>query len=418
MLWDWPGLTGLPEIRQGRQHPESLPCPGRTNPAIVSNVRMTDIRMEIGITNLNLSWISWIPQWLADLKLQNPMVHELITPWPSKPPQGSRCGYLFNISVPVVEWNSLKSSKSKRLQSAKSMKSITWLGNSILSSNCLCMANREWITIGSNPQNHEAKTTFPNCEERPAAPETLTGKSRSSSGYVASLQCLIVALSVQSLLKVGGCTKTGISSAAEFLHITPKSLWMMDLRCVVAVLSKIISLGRPWDHWVSPRPNWCHRSLRNTNWLHKTNQPFAYHVNVWVGICGWRMLRSLWSMLRVATSRVTGKDIPILIFLSTVVSTIPELIITNRSISIPIIFCKRWSKIQFYIVLLFFLPIQFFLDQGRSPLPMASPWQSCARSWSWSCTSRWLWFFRGQPPKKSMFNMDSSTSVNGEKWLT
>ena len=186
MLWDWPGLTGLPEIRQGRQHPESLPCPGRTNPAIVSNVRMTDIRMEIGITNLNLSWISWIPQWLGDLKLQNPMVHELITPWPSKPPEGSRCGYLFNISVPVVEWNSL------------------WLGNSILSSNWLCMANREWITIASNPQNHEAKTTFPNCEERPAAPETLTGKSRSSSGYVASLQCLFVALSVQGLLKVGG----------------------------------------------------------------------------------------------------------------------------------------------------------------------------------------------------------------------
>ena len=84
------------------------------------------------------------------------------------------------------------------------MKSITWLGNSILSSTWLRMANREWITIASNPENHEAKSTFPNCEERPAAPETLTGKSRSSSGYVASLQCLIVALSVQSLLKVGG----------------------------------------------------------------------------------------------------------------------------------------------------------------------------------------------------------------------
>ena len=187
----------------------------------------------------------------------------------------------------------------------------------------------------------------------------------------------------------------------------------MDLRCVVAVLSKI-SLGRPWDHWVphvaidatdpsatpiDKRDDLPIFALRSSWRLHKTNQPFAYHVNVWAfvtggcyGVCGACYESPL-------LEQVTGKDIPILIFLSTEISTIPELIITNRCISIPMIFCKRWSKIQFYIVLLFFLPIQFFLDQGRSPLPMASPWQSCARSWSWSC-KMWLWFFRGQPQKK------------------
>ena len=99
-----------------------------------------------------------------------------------------------------------------------------------------------------------------------------------------------------------------------------------------------------------------------------------------------RVLRSLWSTSRHVSSKLQERKFPILISQWLVQS--PNYCSHNRPLYFHPMICsaKDYQRSSSTV----FLPIP--------PLSMASPWQSCARSWSWSCT-KMARIFRGQPPK-------------------